>query len=345
MPPIPETATDLPLDSLSTHLAEILPRFDGPLQADLLSGGRSNPTYALTEGTNEWILRRPPYGAVWKSAHDIGREARVLQALAGTAVPVPAVVDHCRDESVIGAPFYVMPRIAGRTLRDRSDTEALTPQQRRGLAESLVSTLVALHEIDPSEIGLGDFGRPDGYLERQLRRWDQQWDSLRTPDRVDASELQHALAAAMPTSTLTGIVHGDYKLDNVLVSTEDPTRIVAVLDWEMATLGDTLADVGFLLSFWDEIGGPHNPLTAGATALEGFPSAHEMATMYAEQRDIDVNDLSWYVAFSNYKLAVILQQIHVRHLRGETRGEGFEELGPMINPLIELALDRLEEHR
>lgn len=334
----------LPLDGVTERLRRALDgALAGPLRATPLSGGRSNPTYALTDGTSEWILRRPPGGTLWKSAHDVTREARVMSALADSAVPVPRVVDLCEDTSVLGVPYYVMDRIPGRTLRDRTDTGVLDPAQRRTLSERLVTTLVDLHEVDPEEVGLSTFGRPDGYLERQVMRWGQQWEDVRTPGRGDASVVHRMLTDAMPRTRMTGIVHGDYKLDNLLLAPEDPTRIVALLDWEMATLGDTLADIGYLVSLWDEVGGTHNPLTAGATAREGFPSAAEMVDLYASRRGVSPGDLGWYVAFSHYKLAVILQQIHHRAPRdGASPGVG-DDVGAMVDPLIALAHDRLKE--
>jgi aminoglycoside phosphotransferase (APT) family kinase protein len=323
------------LTRLADHLAAVLPGgLAGPLSCRLIAGGRSNPTYELSDGRSDWILRRPPYGTVWDSAHDMGREARVMSALAATAVPVPMVVATCEDASVLGAPFYLMDRLEGRTLRSHEDTARLTRAERAGLADSLLDTLVALHEVEPASVGLADFGRADGYLERQLRRWGRQWDVVRTRELPVATEVHEHLTRTMPAQRLNGVVHGDYKIDNVMVAHDDPTTIVGVLDWEMATLGDTLADVGFLVAFWDEAGKPYNPITAGTTAHDGFPSADEVVAGYAARRGIEMADVDWYVAFSDFKLAVILQQIHHRHLRGETVGDWFDDIGDMVEPLL-----------
>ncbi|HEY1135104.1 MAG TPA: phosphotransferase family protein [Nocardioides sp.] len=336
---------ELDLDALARYLdAHVDGGLGGPLAARLVAGGRSNPTYELLETPaagdgRSWILRRPPYGeVVAAAAHDMGREARVIGALAGSAVPVPRVVARCEDAAVIGADFYVMEKVEGRTFRTPADTATLTPAERAGLTDSLVDLLVDLHAVDPAAVGLADFGRPDGYLERQLARWQRQWAKIRTRDLTGFGELAARLERSMPTHGRPGIVHGDYKIDNLMVAPDDATRVVALLDWEMATLGDTLADVGMLLSFWDEEGGIHNPITAGATALPGFPDRRTLLATYAERCGIEVSDVEWYVVFADFKLLVILEQIHARHLQGTTVGSGVDDLGPMVPLLLERAL-------
>lgn len=330
----------LDLEALTSYLARVGAPLAGPLTADLIAGGRSNPTYGLSDGTSEWILRRPPHGHVLQSAHDMGRETRVVTALSGTLVPVPRVVAHCEDLAVIGAPFYVMDRLIGRTYRSHEDTATLTEVERVGLTRSLVDTLVDLHEVDPEAVGLGDWGRPHGYLERQVARWGRQWESVRTSERAEVPRLLQHLTATMPETRFPGIVHGDYKIDNVMVGLDDPSQVVGVLDWEMSTLGDTLADLGLLVSFWDEVGAFHNPITAGATAHPGFPSASEVVEAYATRRGIDVEGLDWYVVFADFKIAVVLEQIHARHVQGHTVGEGFDDIGAMVGPLLGRALER-----
>lgn len=313
----------------------------GPrLDSRLIAGGRSNPTYELTDGSRFWILRRPPVGHVLPTAHDMGREYRALTALYGTAVPVPKTVGLCTDPDVIGAQFYVMDKLDGITLRTPDDTGRLTPAQRQSLAHAAVNTLVALHEVDPADVGLADWGRPDGYLERQLKRWQRQWESSATSPRPEVDELFTRLADAMPESRFPGIVHGDFKIDNLMVDREDPTSILGLLDWEMSTLGDTLTDLGILCSFWDHEGEFFNPITAGATAMAGFPTRDEIVDAYASARAIDVTDLDWYLVFADFKIAVILEGIHARHLQGHTEGEDFEGVGDMVGPLLSRALDR-----
>jgi aminoglycoside phosphotransferase (APT) family kinase protein len=253
---------------------------------------------------------------------------------------VPATVGLCPDRSVLDVPFYVVDRLDGRTLRTRQDTGTLTEAQRAGVTGSLLDTLVALHDVDPASVGLADWGRPDGYLERQVRRWSRQWEHVATVARPEFGELVQRLTQALPRTSFPGIVHGDYKIDNVMVDHADPTRIVGVLDWEMATLGDTLADVGLLVSFWDEEGSFHNPITAGATALPGFPGRADVVEAYATRRGIGFDDLDWYIVLADLKVAVVLEQIHARHLQGLTVGDGFDDIGDMVGPLLQRALDR-----
>jgi aminoglycoside phosphotransferase (APT) family kinase protein len=263
--------------------ARALGGVSGALEATLLAGGRSNPTFTVSDGDRSWILRRPPYGHVLPSAHDMGREYHVLSALNETPVPAPAVVGLCLDEDVIGAPFYVMEKLVGRTLRTQADTEGLTIEQRRALADSILDVLVAIHDVEPDTVGLGDWGRPVGYLERQLGRWSKQWEASRTRSAPAVDEILGRLRLALPETQLPGIVHGDYKIDNLMLAPDDPTRIIGVLDWEMSTLGETLTDVGILCSFWDQPGEPFNPITAGATALPGFGDRSAVVQGYAAE--------------------------------------------------------------
>lgn len=308
------------------------------LSAHLIAGGRSNPTYELTDGTRSWVLRRPPHGRLLPTAHDMSREHRVVHALRDTVVPVPRVIGLCEDKNVIGASFYVMDKVDGITLRTQEDTSRMSLEQRARFADGMVATMVALHEVDPREVALGDWGRPDGYLDRQLNRWRQQWEASATRPRPEVEELLNRLAGALPESHLPGIVHGDFKVDNMMVGREDLSQIVGVLDWEMSTLGDTLTDLGILCSFWDQEGEFFNPITAGATALPGFPSREEIVQKYVDARDIKVTDIDWYMVFADLKIAVILEGIHARHSRGLTVGEGFEGIGDMVGPLLDRAL-------
>ncbi len=310
------------------------------LDARLIAGGRSNPTYELTDGRRSWILRRPPVGHVLPTAHDMGREYRALTALQGSAVPVPRTVALCDDTTVIGARFYVMDKLEGITLRTAQDTARLTEQQRENLSRNAIQVLADLHRIDPAQVGLADWGRPDGYLERQLSRWMRQWQSSVTRERPQIEELHRRLSDALPASDYPGIVHGDFKIDNLMVAADDPTRIIGLLDWEMSTLGDTLTDLGILCSFWDHAGEFHNPITAGATALPGFPTRDELVAAYLSARDIDVDDIDWYLVFADFKIAVILEGIHARHLQGHTEGEDFAGVGAMVDPLLDRALER-----
>jgi aminoglycoside phosphotransferase (APT) family kinase protein len=222
----------------------------GPLHASLISGGRSNLTYAVGDDAHEWVLRRPPLGHVLPTAHDMAREYTVLTALAPTDVPVPRTLAFCDDNDVNDAPFYVMELVDGAILRTPAAIAKLSPEDARRCANELVDVLVAIHAVDYTAAGLSEFGRPDGYVERQVRRWGEQWERSKTRELASIDELARRLRAALPESPPPTIVHGDYRLDNTMLAPDDPGRIVAVLDWEMATLGDPLADLGLFLLYY-----------------------------------------------------------------------------------------------
>ncbi|MEV1115873.1 phosphotransferase family protein [Actinosynnema sp. NPDC049800] len=327
--------TELPgldLDRLAAHLGT------GPLTGDLIPGGRSNLTYRVTDGHERWVLRRPPLGHVLATAHDMSREHRVIKALADTAVPVPRVELLCEDTDVIGAPFYLMEEVPGVALRHRDQCPWLTPDKARTLSERLVDVLADLHAVDPKEVGLGDFGRPDGFLKRQVARWGKQLDASRSRELPGIDELRDRLADSVPESARATIVHGDYRLDNVLV-TEDPLDISAVLDWEMATLGDPLADVGLLCVYWNGIGAREDdPITGTVPTLPGFAGTDELVRRYAERSGADTGGLAWYTAFAYFKLAVILEGIHFRFTHGQTVGAGFDQIGQLTLPLVRQGL-------
>jgi aminoglycoside phosphotransferase (APT) family kinase protein len=314
------------------------------LRCELISGGKSNLTFSV-RGNEEWILRRPPLGDILPGAHDVTREYRFLTALHGTTVAVPRPVHLCTDPSVLGAPFYVMEAVPGRVYRRREEVAALTPTQRHELGTALVDQMIALHQIDPATVGLSDVGRPRDYLSRQLARWTRQYDSIRVRDLPEVDPLSRALQQAVPELTTAAIVHGDYRLDNVIVDGDAPEAIRAVLDWEMATVGDPLADLATLLMFWDEAGHPPNPISAGLTAFPGFPCRREVIARYLAQCDLEVADLDWYLAFAHFRLAVILEQIYARHLAGHARGAGFEDVAEMVPTLLTTAMDFVSKVR
>jgi aminoglycoside phosphotransferase (APT) family kinase protein len=297
---------------------------------ELVAGGKSNLTYRVwTADGAQYVVRRPPLGHVLSTAHDMAREFRVISALAGTRVPVPETVALSQDPS-----FYVMRFVPGPIYRHASDLAPLGAQRIQALLGDLVDVLVELHSIEPASVGLDDFGRPDGYLERQLKRWQKQLDSSRSRDLPGIDELHDALAQQMPLNSQAAIIHGDYRIDNCIATEDD--RIAAVLDWEMATLGDPLTDVGLLLMYWHlniELGGVDN--MGGTAPLPGAPSGRDLAERYAARRGIELGRLDWYLAFANYKLAVIAEGIHYRYQAGQTVGEGFSGMGAMVPLLID----------
>ncbi len=333
----------LDLDKLRAYLDEHHPGFaDGELHAEVIVGGKSNLTYVLGTSDRTWVLRRPPLGHVLATAHDMAREYRVMSALGSTGVPVPETHFFCADPEVIGAPFYVMQHVDGTVYRQKRDTATLTPQRAASIAYALVDVLADLHDVDPSTIGLGDFGRPEGFLNRQVKRWRAQLDASRSRELPGIDELAEALAATMPTSGAPAIVHGDYRLDNVIVGPDD--RVAAVLDWEMATLGDPLADLGLLLVYWGSLNQlPARALTSAIQPAVGFPSGEELIARYQTRRQVDLSRLNWYIAFGFFKLAVISEGIHFRFTAGQTVGAGFEKMGEIVVPLAELGHKALSQ--
>jgi aminoglycoside phosphotransferase (APT) family kinase protein len=325
----------------------------GPLRGELIAGGRSNLTYTVTDGTGTWVLRRPPLGHVLATAHDMGREFRVISALAPTPVPVPHAHLLCTDAEVIGAPFYVMEHVAGQVLRGAAQTAVLGRERARALSVELMDVLAALHTVDPAAVGLGDFGRPAGYLDRQLVRWGKQLAASRSRDLPELDTLHQRLTADVPAMQRTGIVHGDFRLDNAVMQFDGggdgavgggAAHVAAVLDWEMATLGDPLADLGLFLVYWDVNRRimPDNPVAQGISDDAGFPSGMELVEHYATRSRLDLSPLPWYVAFGCFKLAVIAEGIHFRYLQGLTVGEGFDRMGDMVVPLARHGLSRLD---
>jgi aminoglycoside phosphotransferase (APT) family kinase protein len=304
----------------------------------LISGGRSNLTYRLDVGASRLVLRRPPLGHVLPTAHDMAREYRVLTALRGTGIPVPGPLALCQDTDVIGAPFYLMEYVDGVVLRTREDGERLTQAQAARLSELLASTLAAIHAVDVTAVGLGAFGRPEGYLARQLARWQRQWELSATREMPGYDRLVARLADGLPVGGDHALLHGDFRLDNVLVSLGARPDVAAVVDWEMSTLGDPLADLGLTLVYWADPGDPVWPdIGVGATAVPGFLSRAGLVRRYAELTGRDLSDISYYMAFGCFKLAVVLEGIHARFLQRKTVGEGFEREGPAVPALIERA--------
>jgi aminoglycoside phosphotransferase (APT) family kinase protein len=268
----------------------------------------------------------------------MNREYRVLTALAGTAVPVPQPLASCQDTDVIGAPFYLMRYVEGLVLRTRQDGELLTPDQAAELSGLLARMLATIHGVDLPAAGLETFGRPEGYLGRQLSRWQRQWELSNSREMPGYDDLVARLTAGLPDPARAEgtLVHGDFRLDNTLVRLTTPARIAAVVDWEMSTLGDPLADLGLTLSYWADGGEAFPDLNVGATvtALAGFFTRDQFAARYAELTGRDVSGIGYYIAFGYFKLAVVLEGIHARYLLNQTVGEGFEREGPAVPVLI-----------
>jgi aminoglycoside phosphotransferase (APT) family kinase protein len=315
-----------------------------PLTFRVFAGGRSNLTYHVLDASGaSWVLRRPPLSGVLPSAHDMGREHRIIAALRDTPVPVPEAIALCEDPSVTGAPFYVMAYVDGIVPRDeRTVAGTFDEPQRAATARSLVEVLVALHEVDPEAVGLGDLGRRDGYIERQLRRWSRQWEQSRTRELPAMEAAGRRLAASVPAQQGPGtIVHGDYRLDNLIVSPAGEVR--AVLDWELCTLGDPLADVGLLMVYWSDPGDDVLPLDSTVTALPGFPRAAEVADAYARASGRDLGGLDFYVAFGYWKLAAILEGVYARSAAGAYghADDTYRRFATVVEHLAERALEAI----
>jgi aminoglycoside phosphotransferase (APT) family kinase protein len=339
----PTTGLDgLDLGALTAFLRSRGVPLAGPMRGELISGGKSNLTYLLSDGKQGYVLRRPPLGTILPGAHDVAREYRVMGALADSVVPVPAMTALCADDAVMGVPFYVMRAVPGVVLRDRDLVAQVPEGVRAKLGRTLVDTMADLHEIDPADVGLSDLGRPDGYLRRQLDRWLRQYHTIKVRELDHAESVAAVLQASLPAAGAAGIVHGDYRLDNVIVDHYDMSRIAAVLDWEMATLGDPLADLAALVMFWDEPGQPFNPITGGLTAFRGFLTRDQVVERYVTRRRLVVDDLDWYLVFARFRLAIILEQIHVRYLQGKTRGVGFDRVGDMVVALLAQCREAVE---
>ncbi|MFF0288735.1 phosphotransferase family protein [Streptomyces sp. NPDC005262] len=327
--------------ALQRYFERHVPECSGPLNIELLHGGRSNLTYDVTDGTNRWVLRRPPLGVLTPTAHDMDREYRVVAALGCTGVPVARAVLSCTDPAVIGAPFCVVDFVEGTVLRDGDEVAELPPAAARQGAEALVDALVTLHSVDADSVGLSGFGRPEGYLGRQVRLWRRQWDKVATRTLPELDELHGRLARSLPASGTPSIVHGDYRLDNTILAPGGFERIAAIIDWEMATLGDPLTDLGMLLMYWDPTCEPVLGARHAPTANPGFPSGRELAERYAEKSGRDVGALPYYQALGCFKLAVIAEGIHARHLAGQTVGAGFDRVGSAVPTLLSSGLELL----
>lgn len=314
----------------------------GRIRARLIPGGLSNLTYEVTDGQREYIVRRAPLGHVLATAHDMWREYRVMSHLAASAVPVPKTYAYCGDSDVLGAPFLVMEKVRGTPYRHLAELEGLGPDRTRSCCLRMVDTLAVLHGVDPDSVGLGDFGRPDGFLARQVRRWNTQL-ALSHSRKLDGSaELHRLLEMRVPAASAVAIVHGDYRLDNLLINEQDVVE--AVLDWEMATLGDPLADVGLMLAYQHRVNAGNGDI-ADVSAAPGFLTEEEVLDRYCQQTGVELPEMSFYLGLGYFKRAVILETIHYRHLQGQATGPGLAHVGDAVVPLIHAGIAVLSGSR
>jgi aminoglycoside phosphotransferase (APT) family kinase protein len=319
----------------------------GPLQTGtLMVGGRSNLTYEISDGNQRAVLRRQPLGHVLPTAHDMEREYRVLSALQSTDVPVPRPLLFCADPSVIGSPFYIMERVDGDILHTEEDSQRLTPEQTGDCSRLMAAALVSVHRVNPVRCGLGSLGHPDGYMARQLRRWIGQWRLAKTRDIPAIDRLFERLGRVVPQSTRGTLVHGDMRIDNaVMTLSPDSAELRALLDWEMSTLGDPLADLAMLMMYWCPSDVPPVIDVQRVTAAPGFWSAEHLAEEYARLSGNPLHDMDFYIVFAHLKLAIIAESVHARFLAGETVGDGYSAIGPTVPVLVERACDLAQRSR
>jgi aminoglycoside phosphotransferase (APT) family kinase protein len=336
---------ELDAAQLEAYLQLHLPQFAGPLAVEQFPHGHSNLTYLLKLGTTELVLRRPPFGNQVQTAHDMSREYRVLSKLSAVFAAAPRPHLFCDDLSVLGAPFYVMERRRGLILRKSLPAGvSLDLETTRRLGATLIDTLSRLHAIDYQAAGLGDLGKPDGYVVRQVTGWIKRYQNARTDDMAAMDVVGRWLTEKMPAESGVAVIHNDYKYDNVVLDPSDLTRIVAVLDWEMATLGDPLMDLGTTLGYWVEAGDPEplRHVAVGPTMLPGSLSRRELVERYEAASGHDVREPLFYYCFGLYKVAVIIQQIYARFVRGSTNDPRFARMGEMVAVMSQQAQRAIE---
>ena len=333
-------------ERVTEWFATHVPEAQAPLAFDLIAGGHSNLTYRVSgAGDGAWVLRRPPLGHVLATAHDMGREHSIISALGPTDVPVPVTRGLCTDDAVNGAPFYVMDFVDGTVVRNADIArDSFTVDERGAAGLSIVDVLARIHRVDVDAVGLGELGRREDYIARQLKRWHGQWEKSKTRELPVVEEVHAGLLAAIPPQPRTSIVHGDYRLDNCLLGPHGD--VVAVLDWEICTLGDPLADVGLLMVYWPEPGDEHEILANAPTTVEGFPRRADLLDRYADTSGLDLSGIDYYVAFGYWKLACIVEGVYARYVGG-AMGEGrngpeFDVFAQQVEALARAAAAALE---
>lgn len=335
----------LDIARLETYLQSKLPALEGPISVRQFPRGHSNLTYLVTSGDTEWVLRRPPFGSPVKGAHDMGREYRILSKLSATWDKAPKPILYGEDPEILGAPFYLMERLAGIVLRTRPpEGMVLDGDRLRGICESFLDTLVGLHALDTQAVGLCDLGKPEGYNERQVIGWAKRYENATTAHAPEFAALATWLRARIPEESGASLIHNDYKLDNLVLDPGDPTRILGVLDWEMSTVGDPLMDLGTTLAYWVEAGDSEElrRIAFGPTMLEGAMTRKELVLRYSQKTGRDVSNALYYYAFGLFKTAVVLQQIHYRYRHGLTNDARFSGLGESARILARAGLAAIE---
>ena len=339
---------ELDLVRLEPYLRAHFPGDAGSLVVRQFPSGHSNLTYSLSLGTRELVLRRPPFGSKVKSAHDMSREFRVLSKLHSVYAPTPEVLLYCADDSIIGAPFYVMNPVHGIILRTHVPLGLdFSGERARRLSESFVDNLIRLHRVDYAAVGLADLGKPEGYLERQARGWTERYYGSKTHDYPEVEKITAWMREHMPATSGVSLIHNDYKYDNVVLDSNDITTIVGVLDWEMCTIGDPLTDLGTTLAYWVDAADPEELQKNrwGPTNVPGSLTRAELLQDYARKTGTDPSEIAFYLAFARFKLAVIVQQIYYRYHQGLTKDERFASMPDKIQVLLRASLHTAQTGR
>ena len=328
--------------ALAQFLRNRLPGTDNPLAVRQFGGGAANLTYLLDYGTHEYVLRRPPLGPIAKSAHDMAREYKVLSVLHQQFPYAPQAFLYHENAELIGADFFIMERREGLVVRRQMPAQfASLPGATRQMSATLVDRLVELHAVDYEALGLGDLGRPAGFVSRQIEGWQRRWQRAKEKDLAAMDFVYYWLIANQPANTRSTLVHNDYKLDNVMLASDDPSRIVAIFDWDMCTLGDPLCDLGSLLAYWTEPTDPpyFQAMASMPLGTLGFMSRAELVQRYAKRSGQSVDDIAFYYALALYRLTVIIAQIYIRYARGQTQDSRFARLGQVIPLIAQAAQD------
>jgi aminoglycoside phosphotransferase (APT) family kinase protein len=339
---------ELKMAALEAFLLENIEGASGKLTVDQFPGGASNLTYLLSLGEQQLVLRRPPFGAKIKSAHDMGREYKVLNALSKSYAKAPKPLIYTEDESVLCAPFYVMERVHGVILRSNKGPAAELDEKTIGqIADSLMETLVELHALDYEQVGLGDLGKPEGYPERQITGWTKRYFKAKTDEVPEIEKVAAWLAEHIPPTKSASLIHNDYKHDNVVLDPNDLTKIIAILDWEMCTLGDPLMDLGTSMAYWPNDNDPDllKMAASSPSALPGNPSRGEMVQLYATKSGRDVGDFLFYYVYGLFKVAVVVQQIYARYKKGYTKDPRFANMNYLALGMCQMALRAIEKGR
>lgn len=337
---------ELDARAVDQYLKSVLPQLQGEPSIRQFPSGASNLTYLIRYPDQDLILRRPPFGHKDKTAHDMGREYRVLTGLKAVYPYVPEALHYCEDESVMGCPFYVMQRLQGIILRkDFPEGFQLNPEQTRQLCEQAIDKLVQLHQVDYQQAGLSDLGKPEGYVERQIKGWNRRMQAVMTDDAPDFSEVVGWLEAKMPAETKGCVIHNDYRFDNLVLNPDNPLEIIGVLDWEMCTLGDPLMDLGNTISYWIQADDDDAlQLTRlQPTHMPGMMTRQEVLDYYARQTGMEINNFDFYSVYGNFRLAVVMQQMYYRFRRGQTKDERFGMMAPLIELFHNICRQQIEK--